>query len=304
MQLLPFPQDAVLPEHQRPDKPVIEIESRMEGYLGTVVPWHWHEHAQLLFVRDGQVTVAAPGLEVTLEAGQGCFISCAALHRASCPEDATARVAVLLFDPEAVIAGRDESLVSRYLSPILQSRSLTLVPLTGGEPWQRSVLSNIKAAAAACSGQAPGWEFAVRSNLTDIWMAMLQLLETWSQPATRGIRERRLRTILRYLQDHYAENMRLDEAATASGISGRECTRCFHDLLDMTPIEYLTILRVRVAALELERGHGSLAKVGMDAGFSSSSYFGKVFRQYTGQTPRAYRRLTQPAQESRRRRRD
>ena len=300
--LLAFPQDAVLPEHQRPNQPIVAAESRMEGYLGSFVPWHWHEHAQLLYVREGQVTVSAPCMEVTLEAGQGCFFSPSALHKAVCPEGTTARVAVLLFDPEAVIAGGDESLVTRYVMPILNSRSLTMVPLNGGEPWQRTALAGVKAAAAACAGKAYGWEFTARSNLTDIWLAMLQLLDTWPMPATRGIRERRLRTILRFLQEHLSENMRLDEAATASGISGRECTRCFHDLLDMTPIEYLTILRIRVAALELERGHGSLAKVGMDAGFSSSSYFGKVFRQYTGQTPRSYRRLTQPVPEGRRRR--
>jgi len=53
---------------------------------------------------------------------------------------------------------------------------------------------------------------------------------------------------------------------------------------------YLNRYRVRQAKILLEKGDQSIAEVAITVGFSGSSYFGRVFRQEIGISPRAYQR--------------
>ena len=272
------------------------FDSRMEGFLGANVPWHWHEYAELMVVREGCVTVAVPGQQVTLRAGQGCFFNGSALHRAAAADESPCRASVVIFDPMLVSGGEGE-LFERYVRPLLYCRQLVLMPLTGQEDWHQSVLDGIGAAAEIYDRRDFSWEFLLRRTLTDVWLTLLRGAGDQLGRSGRGIREQRLRSILRYFQEHLGGTLHLEEASAAAGLSTRECTRCFRELLNLSPIEYLTELRVRAAALELEQSVLPLAQVGGNAGFSSSSYFGKVFRQYTGCTPRAYRKMARRAEE-------
>ena len=52
---------------------------------------------------------------------------------------------------------------------------------------------------------------------------------------------------------------------------------------------YLTQLRVRTAAAMLQQSEESITQIGLAVGFGSPGYFGQVFRQFTGLSPRAYR---------------
>jgi AraC family transcriptional activator of tynA and feaB len=74
--------------------------------------------------------------------------------------------------------------------------------------------------------------------------------------------------------------------------------RVFHGLLASQDTTFLRVLHeARVAgACSLLRQqamrHSSLVEIGRAAGFSNAAHFTRVFRQYTGQSPAAFRRLS------------
>ncbi len=281
MQLKPLPMEAILPERiisEDAGWPVSAFESRMEGFLGGVSPWHWHRPAQFLRVLEGSVAVDIPGSRLVLEPGQGCFLNGSALHRLERLGE-RARILVVVFDP-ALVAGSDAGpLYAQYVQPLLQSRTLVRISKTVD--------------IVRC--QDFGWELDARHQLTEAWMALVRAWGTSIRQGGRIIREQRVRAMLSYVRQHLTEPMRLEEMSAAAGISPRECTRCFRDVLGISAVEHVTLLRVRAAARMLEEGSESLGRVGEAAGFSSSSYFGKVFRQLTGHTPRDYRKAARRA---------
>lgn len=57
------------------------------------------------------------------------------------------------------------------------------------------------------------------------------------------------------------------------------------------PVEYLMDYRLDMAKKLLKETKLSVTEVGLQTGFSSSAYFGKVFREKTGITPAKYRRI-------------
>ena len=73
-------------------------------------------------------------------------------------------------------------------------------------------------------------------------------------------------------------------------ISKRVCFRLFRENLHMSPIEYITSYRLNKARQRLIGTNETITQIAYNCGFGSSSYFGKVFREYFDDTPANYRK--------------
>ena len=103
----------------------------------------------------------------------------------------------------------------------------------------------------------------------------------------------KIKLMMIYIHEHYREKISIPELAAAAYLSERECYRVFHDCLHVTPVEYITTYRLQVACQMLAKGQESVTVISHECGLGSSSYFGKVFREYTHCSPTEYRRKWQ-----------
>ncbi len=102
--------------------------------------------------------------------------------------------------------------------------------------------------------------------------------------------QRLVRQAMAYIQEHYAEPLSRQAIAAHVGLSDDYLTSCFHKELGLTPVAYLNRYRVEQARQLLGNTHKSITEIALDVGFSSSSYFSRIFRRETGMSPEAYRR--------------
>ena len=275
----------------QPDYPVAVYENDMAGFLNGSVPWHWHQEIELVRIRRGTLIVETEGQRLVLREGEGAFLNAGVLHRMSREGSRTCQMCNIVFAPQ-IISGTESSLIhSRYLLPLLHCTALPILKLSREIPWQGRALELMEQTARTWTGQEELWELALRQQLTELWTLLLR--ENRQALAQREQRDPRLKTMLLYLQEHMAEPVRLEDAAAAAGVSPRECTRCFRRHLDTTPMAYLIQLRIRTAAAMLERTDDPVTEIGLAVGFGSPSYFGKVFRESTGLSPREYRQRFQ-----------
>jgi AraC-like DNA-binding protein len=100
----------------------------------------------------------------------------------------------------------------------------------------------------------------------------------------------RLRRVLTYLQEHYAEAVRVRALAELADFSVAQLERHFHRVLQLTPQQWLAKLRIE-AAMRMLRGDQSIAQVGLACGFTDQSAFTRQFKATTGMTPRDYRAM-------------
>lgn len=96
-----------------------------------------------------------------------------------------------------------------------------------------------------------------------------------------------LNNILEYLDAHFAEDLRLQDAAAATAMSESNVSRLFKKYLDTSFISYLNDLRMRKAMAFLDRGQ-TIQQASENAGYNNLSYFYRVFRAKFGMTPREY----------------
>ena len=91
-----------------------------------------------------------------------------------------------------------------------------------------------------------------------------------------------------YIHANYPEPISRSDVAAHVGLSERHLTRCFHQEVGITLITYLNRYRVNQAKALLDFGEKGITEIALDVGFSSSSYFTRVFRELVGVSPRAY----------------
>jgi YesN/AraC family two-component response regulator len=98
-----------------------------------------------------------------------------------------------------------------------------------------------------------------------------------------------VRRAVAYLQHNYARPLAREEIAQAVGVSKNYLSQIFQQELGISPWDYLNRYRV-IQAKELLRTTGeSITTIAVAVGFDDASYFGRVFHQHAGQSPRAYR---------------
>ena len=98
------------------------------------------------------------------------------------------------------------------------------------------------------------------------------------------------RRIVRYLEEHYSEDLSLDALAQAMDYNKTYLCAAFKQDTRQTIADCLNMIRIRRAAELIVYSDHSLSQVSQLCGFSSVSHFNRVFLKYAGITPGQARR--------------
>ncbi len=94
-----------------------------------------------------------------------------------------------------------------------------------------------------------------------------------------------IQNALKYVETHYADPIRIEQLAKECHISETHFRRLFSEYIDMTPIEYVNMVRVLRACDILRSTNDSMSTVALNCGFSTVSTFDRNFKQVLGVTP-------------------
>ena len=92
-----------------------------------------------------------------------------------------------------------------------------------------------------------------------------------------------------YIQQHYAEPLRIEALARIAGLGTRRLERLIKRLFHLTPSQLLAKTRIEAAVRELSLSAASVADVAGACGYSDQSAFTRQFRSVVGLTPTQYR---------------
>lgn len=89
---------------------------------------------------------------------------------------------------------------------------------------------------------------------------------------------------------NFERQLRLTDVARQLSMNKSALCRMIRHQKGQTFTEYLNSLRLQHAALNLKNSSKSVSEVAFEAGFSSVSYFNRLFRRYFNLSPTEYRR--------------
>lgn len=99
-----------------------------------------------------------------------------------------------------------------------------------------------------------------------------------------------INTLRRYIQDHMEEDIPIEHIASELNVSVRQLQRKMKTELDMTPKQFITIIKLEKAEQLLHNSPWTISEIAFKCGFADPSYFGAVFKKYFGKTPAEYRK--------------
>ena len=99
-----------------------------------------------------------------------------------------------------------------------------------------------------------------------------------------------VKEIILYLEDHFAQDLSLDDLSAHFHKTPEYLCSVFKSVTGETIMHYLRRIRIHHAkVLLMESPDTGIKDISRSCGFSSVSYFGRVFRETTGYTPQGYR---------------
>ncbi len=255
-------------------------------------PWHWHPFLELDYIVDGEIELKTANNIYSVKKGELFFVNSGIMHSISAKNKMSdCKIYAHLFDMHFLSGMHNSLFEQKYLLPILKSVELP-VCIIHPDSYRRIRMIEKFLKIVELNEQEPfGYEFEIRTELSRFWC---MLLEETIDIRNKSIEKdtidiERLKTMMQFIHEKYMEKITLEDISSCVNISSRECSRCFQRNIKTSPMNYLTEHRIRMAAQMLLQTNASVLTISENCGFSSSSYFSKIFQNFMGCTPKKYR---------------
>lgn len=268
---------------------------------------HWHEEVELGWLTEGAAEYDIDFVTYPVKKGDLLLISPHTLRAARVAGGGRMISDSLVFHLNMLGYSVPDACSIRYLGP-LQNGKYRFMPVirsgqAGHEELQeclKELLGCVEDKNRTLSGQEEG-RAAMRWEGKELYMKELlfrffRLLYQHGyvvkkeSSALDPNAEEKLKTVLSYIREHYAERLTIEELAGLCHFSQPYFMSFFKKCVGMTCVEYINQCRLSRAAEALATTDAPVMDAALENGFRNLSYFNKLFRREFGKTPREYRR--------------
>jgi AraC-like DNA-binding protein len=110
-----------------------------------------------------------------------------------------------------------------------------------------------------------------------------------ADPLSRTIDSEAIREAIRFIEDHYAEEISTEDIAAAAGFSRQHLAKKFHEECVVSPHEYLLHYRIHRAKELLRETDRPIKEITSAVGFRSLHHFTRAFHAVAGAPPGQWR---------------
>lgn len=251
-------------------------------------PPHWHSNPEFIMPLVSGYTVMLHDTTYQLQVGDLIYIAPGTIHHLIAPPSGER----LIFQPDYSLIGNlpEFSSISTLLSPAvvitpqadpeLSSRLQTLMLSIEREYFGNAVLSGTQIYSMLIEMLVLiGRKFSTMTTHFDV-----------SHDKQQEYAEKFV-DVCEYINEHFTEDLTLDDVAALSGFSKYHFTRLFKQFTGKTFYRYVNLKRIEHAEKLLTSPSATITEVALMSGFSSLPAFVRMFKLIKGYTPTEYRKL-------------
>ena len=270
--------------------PVMVSHENLCSYERGSFFWHWHPEIELTLILEGDIVYQVGSQTYHLSAGDALFCNANMLHTGHQYNKKDCVYISTTFDPR-ILYGFERSIIqTKYVTPLTLNSQLPSIHLTADVDWQKSIIDQLSYIWQITNTKSVTYELDIQMALMTIWAEIYRHSRPDTKDLPSVIREReRLHQMLAYIHDHFDEKLTLDDLAEHINICKSECCRFFKKHMNMSIFDYLMHYRIERSLPLLQNTNESITDIASKTGFTNSCYFGKIFKQDVGCTPREYR---------------
>ncbi|QNK59511.1 helix-turn-helix domain-containing protein [Paenibacillus sp. PAMC21692] len=264
------------------------LDMHFEGY------YHWHQHCEILFIHEGTGSVIVNQQTYEIRSGMLFLFPPYKLHRVymkAGPENPYIRTSIH-FDQDIVMHNlREFPSRQAFFKNLWQGHiGATVFDLSG-------VMEQIEHCLYSFNKSKATFEDESEEENTFLFLLLLSIIRdadtdgsynSYSQDIAKPVFYSEM--IMRWIEEHFAEEVTLDRIAEYVHLSKFYAARIFRDETGSSIGEYLTVRRIRQACRLLHTTDLSVEQIGIKVGLPSTPYFIQLFKKAIGTTPLKYRK--------------
>ncbi len=126
---------------------------------------------------------------------------------------------------------------------------------------------------------------SLKGYIYSLLIEIIRLNEERERLSTANNLQNHIRDVIAYVDEHYAEEIRVSDMADACGLSESHFRRTFEETMNTKPVEYINLVRIDKACELITAGGHSMEEVSFIVGYQTPSTFNRNFKLLTGTTP-------------------
>jgi len=253
-----------------------------------------HEHFEVAYLYSGSMEVQIRNRRFRLKKGDVVVIGPNIYKQFLYNPHVGNRLITLNFRPEVIRSGATEGDDEIYLSSFLCQGLRFPHVISGEKALSREVFRLLVNIHEGLPARTALDRLAAKTYLKVLFLLLAKHFRGYLE--SRGSIDRklrdldRLRPVFEFLGEQCGEHIEVRDAARVCAMSPSYFMRFFKRTTGQSFRAYLTGFRVEKAQGMLSTSNSSIVEISQQVGFCSQSYFGEVFRDLVGMTPRAFRR--------------
>lgn len=247
---------------------------------------HYHSEFELIYVKKGCINFYINGEEYSVKEGNVIFINSNIIHCTECTQNNTVNILLQFKNPG------DSGYSLRYLSGFIKKIKVPYFVFDTNTPdtavlinFMEEVLLENKLKGNAYKNFISGYLYLI--------IALMQRKKIL--PDDREILRRdeihKFNPLFEYVDKYYHEQISLDDLSKLMHLNQAYLCRIFKDATGGTITEYINYVRIH-KAIKMLKTNKTLSEIAYQCGFSSLTYFNRVFKKSRNYSASEYRKLS------------
>lgn len=271
-----------------PQFPIKVHRCDYEGRGQVLFHHHWHEHLEFLYFVTGEASLECGSSTFTAKEGDVIVINRNELHYGVSLSDHL-QYYVLIADFSLLQSHSLDAPEMKFITPITQNRLLFHNRISGDD-----ILSSMLSIVSELERQEFGYELAIKSELYRLLTLLLRgyvaTVLTQDEYVERMKNVERFAPIFKYIEDHYREDLSVEQLSAMAGLSRYHFSRLFKEISGRTVTEYVNETRLNRADYLLRESPLTVSEIAAATGFNDIYYFSRTFKKYKRMAPSALRK--------------
>ncbi len=253
------------------------------------IPWRYemHDHSavEIVLTLEGSVTYTIEETIYQVHKGEVLIVPPDTPHSLAMGEGSSRYL--FLFEPDAIMTMRDIKSMAMYFNKPFHLRD--------GSDAHVRIRELLLRARDAYDKKELMWNTMCYSSILRVYAMLGQRYLSGIRPragdSLRNMDSEVVTAVMTYINNHYREELSLEDVAKFAGFSRYYFSRSFKRQTGYSFKDYLCQKRLQVAMDLLIRTNRSMRDVAIESGFGSVATFNRVFREKKGCTPTQYRAI-------------
>jgi AraC-like DNA-binding protein len=246
---------------------------------------HWHDCCEILYMLEGSAEQQVNDQIFRVGKNDLIILAQGDIHSTTCRPGEPVSILVIKFLPGIIENGLMYLTESQYIQAFLNNKRGKIFHIQDTVKSSADIYELMMGLYREYSKRDPGFEMYMKGYIYQLIASLIRGGIIKADPVIRESDALCLNRLLKHIEQHYKENINLEEAANMMNMSYSYLSRYFKKVTGRNFKEYLDFVRICEVEKLLLTKRMNISEAAYEAGYSNVSSFNRVFKRIRGYTP-------------------